>query len=224
MPNATVLNMSFNQFTDPVFEDMPATLQLLYLANNNLTGNISQLGDYADHNLTLLDLSNNNLEGPLPQDMPHNLSILNISNNAFVGTLPSSWSKLNNMTELRLGDNQLSGGLPPEWSAWGSNTGNSLQLSITNASLHGHMPRRWIEQFCLAIVRNSTARLLFQPLPVTGNLVGPLIELPAQHASINVTLAGKTYSFDYDNPNSVCGIAHAARNTGLLWAFLQHCC
>ena len=47
--------------------------------------------------------------------------------------------------------------------------------------------------------------------------VGPLIKLPAQHARINVTLASNTYSFGYDNPNSVCGIAHAVRDTALLW-------
>ena len=32
-----------------------------------------------------------------------------------------------------------------------------------------------------------------------------------------MTLASKTYSFDYNNPDSVCGITHAARNTALLW-------
>ena len=226
MPGATVLNMSFNQFTDPRFEAMPATLQLLYLANNSLNGNISQLEAYADHKLALLDLSNNNLKGPLPPDMPHNLRILNMSNNAFVGTLPSSWSMLHFMTELRLDDNPLSGGLPPEWSAWGGDyLGNSLQLSITNASLHGHMPRPWIERFCLGVASSSPARVLFQPIIVAATaeipLVGPLIGSPAQHANTgfagHVTLAGKTYSFDYDKPNSVCGIAHAARNTGLLW-------
>ena len=156
--------MSFNQFTESRFEIMPAKVQLLYLANNSLTGNILQLEAYADHSVTLFDLSYKNLKGPLPQDIPHSLSILNISNNAFVGTLPSSWSMLHVMTELRLDDSPLSCGLPPEWSAWGSKTGYSLQLSITNASLHGHMPRRWIKQFCLAIVRNRTARLLFQPI------------------------------------------------------------
>ena len=45
-----------------------------------------------------------------------------------------------------------------------------------------------------------------------------MIELPAQQASINVTLAGKDYTFCYDQPDSVCGIAHAARNTAVLWS------
>ena len=217
MPRANILNMAFNQFTEPRLEAMPAQVQVLYLANNNLTGNISQPGVHPDHDLTLLDLSYNTLEGPLPQDMPHKLSILNISSNAFVGTLPSSWSRLQNMAELRLDDNQLSGELPAEWSAWGKNTDNSLQLSITNMRSHGRMLREWIKQFCLAIVKKRTARVLFEPIDASVPAMGPLIELPAQHASINVTLAGTTYSFDYDNPNSVCGIAHAARNIALLW-------
>ena len=169
MPSLVVLNMSSNGFTDPRFEDMPATLQLLYLANNDLTGNISQLRAYTEHNLTLLDLSYNNLWGPLPEGMPHNLSILNTSNNAFVGTLPSSWSRLDNMAdhELGLDNNHCTGKLQPEWSAWGKNTNNSLQLSITDSSLHGHMPRQWTEQFCLAIVKNGTARVLLQPINIT---------------------------------------------------------
>ena len=175
--------------------------------------------------LKLLDLSRNNLSGPLPQDMPPNLSILRVSTNAFAGTLPSSWSRLQNMAELRLDNNQLTGTLPPTWAAWGGQTGNSIQLSILNTRLHGRMPRQWVQQFCLAIVKSSDARVLFKPIDIATtifgrsgqSLLGPLIQLPAQHASINVTLASKSYSFDYNNPDSVCGIAHAARNTALLW-------
>ena len=32
-----------------------------------------------------------------------------------------------------------------------------------------------------------------------------------------MTLASKTYSFDYNNPDSVCGIADAFRNAAVLW-------
>ena len=94
------------------------------------------------------------------------------------------------------------------------------------------MPRQWVNQFCLAIIESSDARVLFEPsnirppdgislggsaLPLSPVSFGPLIQLPAQHASINVTLANKAYSFDYNNPDSVCGIANASRNAALLW-------
>ena len=212
MPNLTVLNASSNQFSEPRFEAMPATLQLLYLANNSLTGNMLQLGTQIQSGLKLLDLSHNHLLGSLPEDMPLNLSIVNISNNDFAGNLPSRWGMLQNIAELRLDSNQFTGTLPAAWSAWGSNTGNSLQLSITNSSLHGRLPEQWLEQFCLAIMRRGNVKVLFEPIDILSQLlrgaerVGPLVELPAQHASINVTLATKTLTFGYDNPDSVCGI------------------
>ena len=224
MPELLVLNVSSNQFTEPEFDVVPTSLQLLYLANNNLTGKMLQVGSHPDSTLKLLDVSSNNLTGPLLEDMPRNLSILNISNNAFVGSLPSSWYRLQNMTELRLDNNELTGRLPQAWSAWGRTTGNSLQLSITNSSLHGRVPTQWVEQFCIAIVKSGNARVLFEPIEILlqqsiayTTTFGPLIELPAQHASINVTLASNTYAFDYNNPASVCGIAYAVRNTALVW-------
>ena len=215
--------MRSNRLTDPRFDAIPTELRLLDLANNSCAGKLPQLHTSGASlvGLKLLDLAYNQFSGALPPDMPSNLSILNVSNNAFTGTLPSSWSKLHNMAELRLDGNQFTGRLPATWAAWGKDTGNSLQLSITNTSLHGHMPRQWVQQFCLDIQKSGDARVLFKP--VDGRIVnttgvwGPLIQLQAQHASINVTLAHKTYSFDYNNPSSVCGIPHAVRNTGLLW-------
>ena len=233
MQNLRVLDAASNLLTEPRFDAMPATLQLLYLSNNSLTGNMLQLGSLTSgtRGLELLDLSYNHISGSLPHNLPPNLSILNFSNNALVGTLPSSWSNLK-MASLKLDNNQLTGTLPPSWSAWGSNTDNSIQVSIKNTSLHGSMPRQWVEQFCLAIVEYSEAQVLFQPsllpsysagvyrgeaIEAGSQLFGPLIQLPAQQASINVTLASKTYSFDYNNPDSVCGIDNAPRNAAVLW-------
>lgn len=155
MENLVVLNASVNHFSDARFDKVPAMLQLLYLANNKLTGKMPPLEDWTSSsvNLTLMDLSCNDLSGPLPDAMPPNLAALNISDNAFIGALPSSWSKLKHMAELRLDNNHFTGRLPSACCAWGNKTGNSLQLSITNSSLHGRVPEQWVEQFCLVIVR-----------------------------------------------------------------------
>ena len=228
MPSLQVLNLASNQVRR--FSAMPATLQFLYLANNSLTGDLSQLWNLTTSymELKLLDLAYNNLSGSLPQDMRMlpNLSILNISNNALVGTLPSGWSRLKTMADLRLDNNHFTGKLPATWSAWGSQTDNSIQLSILNTRVHGSMPNQWVQQFCLAIVKSSDACVLFKPVDVGTFSIrgislpltfGSLIQLPAQHASINLTLANTNYTFDYNNPDSVCSIAHATRNTALLW-------
>ena len=151
------------------------------------------------------------------------MTVLNASGYTLSGQLPSSWSSLSNLVELKLDNNLFTGKLPASWAAWGKNSQNSLQLSVLNASLHGRVPRQWVQQFCLSIVRSTAAQFLSQPIPVTvgianiSMLIGPDIQLPAQHASINVTLGDKFYSFDYNNPGSICGIPDAARNAGLLW-------
>ena len=227
MPNIKVLDMSRNRLTEPRFHAVPATLQILYLDHNSLTGALLRLGDSTldSMELTLLDASHNKLSRSLPRDMPPNLSVLDIAHNAFTGTLPSGWSRLQKMADVRLDYNQLTGTLPTTWSAWGNNTGNSLQLSIRNTSLHGRMPKQWVQQFCLDTEKSGNPRVLFEPVDTTSRFgissndfgFGHLVQLPAQQASIDVTLAGKRYRFNYNNPDSVCGIAHAVRNTALLW-------
>lgn len=224
-PELVSLDLSSNQFTVAKLDNMSAGIQLLHLGSNSLAGTLPPSGLPA--NLTLLDIASNSLTGSLPSNLPGNMSVLNISHNSFNGPLPSSWSELEKMAELRLDDNPLTGKLPASWSAWGNSTGNSLQASITNTSIHGRMPRQWVQQFCLAIVRLNVAHTLYQPVNLTipgysipglsSTTVGPLIQLPAQRASINVSLNGKLYSFHYNSSASICGIPHAARNVGLLW-------
>jgi len=175
-------------------------------------------------NLTLLDVSYNDFSGPLPVDLPPRMSVLNVSHNAFNQSLPQGWSKIQSLAQLSLDSNKFTGALPAEWSALGGNTNNSLQMSILDANLQGHMPRQWVQQFCLAIVRSSQPQVLFEPINISFGIqeapplqVGPLLQLPAQHASINVSLGSKVFNFDYISPASLCSIPNAGRNAGLVW-------
>lgn len=224
LPNVSVLSMGYNKYTNITFAGLPPTLQLLYLENNSLIGSMPALQDLPA-SVTFLDVSNNLLSGSLPTALPPNLAVLNASGNSLTGPLPSNWSFVKSLVELRLDNNNMfSGVLPASWSAWGKTSHNSLQLSVVNASLHGHIPQQWVQQFCLAIVESSLPQILFQTKVVYINVsaisravvTAPQLELPAQHASINVTVSDKFYSFNYASPGSICGIPKAARNVWLL--------
>ena len=222
MSNITLaLNMSSNRLTTVSYDALPNSLQLLYLANNSLSGTLAST---LPANLTLLDISYNHLSGQLPASLPSGLSVLNVSHNAFNQSLPQSWGSMQSLAQMSLDGNQFTGNLPAKWSALGNNTDNSLQLSMLGASLSGHMPQQWVQQFCLASIRSSRPRVLFQPINITWGLdkqtsviVGPLLELPGHRASINVSLSGTEYTFDYTSPASICSIPNAARNVGVVW-------
>ena len=47
--------------------------------------------------------------------------------------------------------------------------------------------------------------------------VGAEVVLPAQQASIYVTLGEKLLTVDYDSPGSICSIPNAGRNVGLVF-------
>ena len=225
-----LLNASSNQLTGQPFQNLPATLEVLYLAQNSLTGVIPE-NTSLPVNLTILDLAHNALSGTLPQALPRNLTVFNASNNALSDTLPDCWTGL---TELMLDNNNVHGNLPAAWSTWGSSTNNSIQMSVQKTALYGGMPRQWVEQFCLAVVTQSSERVLFTPAPfrfrVTLGLAsrqrhyvdvlvqtGCPIVLMAQHSSINVTLDGRSSSFSYHDPDSLCSVPNAVRNTAILW-------
>lgn len=229
MSNITLgLNMSSNRFSTLSFEAFANSLQLLYLANNSLNGTLAST---LPANLSLLDVSCNDFSGPLPSHLPPGMSVLNVSHNAFNRSLPKGWGKIQSLAQLNLDNNKFSGALPAEWSALGNNTNNSLQMSILDANLQGHMPRQWVQQFCLAIIRSSQPQVLFEPINITFGIpevlplqVGPLLQLPAQHASINVSLGSKVYNFDYSSPASLCSIPNAGRYAELVWGSSSHCC
>lgn len=231
MANLTFLNATSNQLSESLLHSLPASIEVLYLSNNSITGTIPD-NHLLPPGLTILDLSNNSLSGTLPPNLPANLAILNASNNHLSGTLPRGWSRL---AELWLDNNvMLTGKLPAEWHTWGSNTSNSIQLSLVNNRLHGSIPQQWVQQFCLATLKNFSEQTLYTPTPYQfqlflgesrGQELDPITVVPtgsqivtvAQHASIVVTLNGKTNSFTYSDPDSICSIPNAVRNVVLLW-------
>lgn len=229
-PNISLLNATSNSLSSTALTNLPASLKVAYLADNSFNTTFPE-PHQLPANLTVLDVSNNLLSGPLPQALPANLTVLNASGNALNGSLPKDWPRL---AELRLDDTALTGALPALWHKWGSDTSNSIQLSLINNHLRGQVPSQWVQQFCLAVVQDSSQQVLFQPSQLDivffqGDIahssrnehvlvpVGSPITLMAQHASINVTLNGKLISFSYQDPNSICSIPNAVRNTALLW-------
>ncbi|KAL3145938.1 hypothetical protein ABBQ38_015298 [Trebouxia sp. C0009 RCD-2024] len=221
-----LLDMSSNALSKLSYKLLPDSLEVLRLGNNKLAGGFPD-ATLLPANLTILDLSYNLLTGSLPVALPSKLAVLNATHNKMNGTLPAAWHVP--LAEARLGSNKFEGKLPASWSQYGKNTSNSLQLSMVDTEIRGPMPQPWVQQFCLAIVSNSSTRVLFSPRTITisnvGDVVGrdisvalgSTITLAAQHASINVTLSGDEYTFDYLNPGSLCSIPHAQRNVAIFW-------
>ena len=229
------LNLFFNKLSGPVpagiiipgtnesLEDAP--LAFLDLSNNNFNRSLP-VQAFQLPNLAYIDLSYNAFVGSLPQDLPANLAVLNLTANKLESGLPSAWGNSSRMAVLRLDDNALAGIFPEQWADLGKRTGNSLQLTLNNCSLHGTLPKSWVEQFCLQVARTSAPQMLFQPPEIlmqstigdTFVSAGAQVVLDTQHASINFTLDGQDWYFTYQNTKSVCGVPDAARNAAIVWA------
>jgi len=69
-------------------------LQILYLNDNKLTGDISNFSGF--NSLKRLNLSNNRLTGTLPSNISHDLQLINVYNNDIKGFLPQSWATREN--------------------------------------------------------------------------------------------------------------------------------
>ncbi|XP_066376082.1 protein STRUBBELIG-RECEPTOR FAMILY 3-like isoform X1 [Miscanthus floridulus] len=108
----TSIELSNNNIGGTIPEDLPVTLQSLFLSANQLTGSIpSSLSKL--ENLTAMSVNGNSLNGDLPDafDSLNRLVNLDIFSNNLTGVLPSSMKSLASLTSLHMQDNQLSGTL-----------------------------------------------------------------------------------------------------------------
>ncbi|KAL7146365.1 hypothetical protein ABFS83_06G035800 [Erythranthe nasuta] len=129
--------------------DLPQ-LQCLVLSYNNLSGNIppkspkyfqqvSVIPDssYVQHH-GIYDLSHNRLSGSIPQELGNCVVLVDLllNNNMLSGAIPSSLSRLSNLTTLDLSENLLNGSIPREF-------GGSVKLQglyLGNNVLTGTIP------------------------------------------------------------------------------------
>lgn len=108
----TTVDLSNNNIGGTIPEDLPPTLQNLFLSANQLTGSIpSSLSKLK--NLAAMSVNSNLLNGDLPDafDSLSRLVNFDISSNNMTGVLPSSMKSLASLTTLHMQDNQLSGTL-----------------------------------------------------------------------------------------------------------------
>ncbi|KAL6660609.1 hypothetical protein ACP70R_001644 [Stipagrostis hirtigluma subsp. patula] len=131
------LDLSSNSFTG-VFPDVSvlAKLDLLYLAHNNLSGEIPDGAFAKTPRLRWLSLANNEFTGPIPSSIATTpmLKELSLSNNHFQGRLPDF--KQNDLQVVDVSYNNLSGPIPSSIA-----TAPMLNwLSLSNNHFQGHLP------------------------------------------------------------------------------------
>ncbi|KAJ0772084.1 putative leucine-rich repeat-containing, plant-type, leucine-rich repeat domain superfamily [Helianthus annuus] len=137
-PNLQYLNMSRNQIQGRLFR-IPASLQVLALNSNELSGRLPELSEFYSQT-KILDLSNNSFGGSLCHLVcPYGektLEILNLANNNLSGDIPECWEKWPYLVFLNLENNNLFGGIPRTFGSL-----SSLQLlNIYNNKLSGGVP------------------------------------------------------------------------------------
>lgn len=108
-----VLDLSFN-LLQGLLPIPPVSTQFFRISNNSLVGNIPKLFCKLSF-LEVLDLANNNLSGSLPRCLDSfgtYLSVLDLQWNKIQGSIPESWIKGGNLVMINFSQNKFHGHLP----------------------------------------------------------------------------------------------------------------
>nr|CAB3468636.1 unnamed protein product [Digitaria exilis] len=100
----------------------------------NLGGQLGSLGNFTS--IITIDLSNNNIGGAIPEDLPVTLQSFFLSANQLTGSIPSSLSKLENLTAMSVNGNHLNGDLPDAFDS----LNRLVNLDISSNNMTGVLP------------------------------------------------------------------------------------
>lgn len=121
LQNLQVISLPHNQLTGVVSQSLlcnisvlNATIRILNLSFNSLTGIENNDGKDCHSVLQVLDLHGNQIVGTFPDFLMSffTLRVLDISGNLISGLLPDNVGNLVNLEEFRVGNNSLIGGIP----------------------------------------------------------------------------------------------------------------
>ncbi|PWZ06885.1 Protein STRUBBELIG-RECEPTOR FAMILY 8 [Zea mays] len=143
----------------------------------NLGGQLGSLGNFTA--ITSLELNNNNIGGTIPEDLPVTLQSLFLSANQLTGSIPSSLSKLENLTAMSVNGNHLNGDLPDTFDS----LNRLVNLDISSNNLSGVLPSSMKNLASLTSLKNgnpfNTSIVPSASPPSTGPAPTPAASKPA---------------------------------------------
>ncbi|XP_014501918.1 LRR receptor-like serine/threonine-protein kinase GSO2 [Vigna radiata var. radiata] len=150
------LDLSSNSFSKPVDDFLcknhkkPMNLEFLYLASNNLYGEIPDCWGIWPY-LVDLNLQNNNFVGNIPQSMGSltELESLRIRKNFLSGTFPTILKKTKQLKLLDIGENNFSGTIP-NWV--GESFLDMKVLILRSNTFSGHIPNKICDMSLLQVL------------------------------------------------------------------------
>ncbi|XP_076956911.1 receptor-like protein EIX2 [Bidens hawaiensis] len=135
-----VLDLSNNRLRG-VLPGNFSTAIILDLSNNKISGSLEQFLCSSIQNprqLEFLNLANNNMSGVISNCWINflYLKILKLDKNQFTGIIPSSLGNISSLRSLEMDDNRLSGKLPP----WLLNSTSLVVIKLAENEFRGKIP------------------------------------------------------------------------------------